>query len=129
MTGSCQLCGTLIYANRTPKLNDPAPNTPAHEYFVRLAEFDLLAGRMSAHLLQDHQQESMQMSAVQFLAGKVYAMTWCASATTPEFDELREKWRKAVLEQLVITTAEGQAAEAGAGDSSAPAAPPPPSGS
>ena len=67
-----------------------------------ISTFDLLAGRMHAHVAMFHQDQAAEMSAIMFLSGKVYAMTW-AESSDPEYKPLRESWRTGILNMLQST--------------------------
>ena len=96
----CDMCGVVVYVER-PQGLILHPGVSAEELLAiaELAEFDLLAGKMYAHILERHPNHAREMSAVAYLAGKVYAMTWCNSAGD-EFATLRKTWRKTFLTEL-----------------------------
>jgi hypothetical protein len=125
----CDLCGQVLYGMRPPGLiiNPNAPLDPDREVqaelMMDLSEFDILAGRMAQHIGERHPQHQNEMAAVGFLAAKVYAMTW-TSSQTPEFDALRESWRKVFLEEMTKQRARQTGAPAMADSSTAPAGTP-----
>lgn len=100
MTARCQVCGVTVEADHAPMLIDPRNNPEAAIAIAEISTFDLLAGRMHAHIAMVHQDQAAEMSAIMFLAGKVYAMTWAESAD-PEYQALRESWRTGILNMLV----------------------------
>lgn len=103
MTSTCQLCGATVSAERAPMLLNPVRNPEAAVAIAEISTFDLMAGRMHAHIAMFHQDQAADMSAIMFLAGKVYAMTW-AENPDPEYALLRESWRTGILTMLQSTS-------------------------
>ena len=103
MTARCQICGATVEAAGGPMLLNPFDNPEAAMAIREISTFDLLAGRMHAHLAMCHQDQAAEMAAIMFLAGKVYAMTWAESAE-PEYQALRESWRSGILNMLQSTS-------------------------
>ena len=107
----CQICNELLHAREvsTPSIKpgagqqtigsdaDPALVARAQ---LDLQNFDLLAQVMYKHIAERHREHAEQMTAVMHLAAKVYAMTHAASSR-PEFEILREGWRRGILDGAV----------------------------
>lgn len=126
MTGTCQLCGQTLFGGMSTITLNPGATEEEHQKSQALADisdFDLLASRVAQHINEHHRREAQEMSAVMFLAGKVYAMTYGESSTEPNFKKLRVSWRKAIMAQLFESRDDDQAAgeTPAAGDSAAPA--------
>ena len=116
----CQICNELLHAREvsTPSIKpgagqqtigsdaDPALVARAQ---LDLQNFDLLAQVMYKHIAERHREHAEQMTAVMHLAAKVYAMTHAASSR-PEFEILREGWRRGILMGLFPAYADALAA-------------------
>jgi hypothetical protein len=122
----CQInsCGVLVFAERTSELMVVHPDPEEHKKLVDLAEFDLLAGKMAVHIGNYHPEHAREMSAVGFLASKVYAMTWVVSSEKG-FAAMRNSWKRVFIEELAKDP--DQAAAAAADSTTSP--PPVPEGS
>lgn len=127
MTCTCQLCGQPLFGGMSTIMLDPGGTPEEHQKsqaLADIADFDLLAARVAQHINEHHKRrEAQEMSAVMFLAGKVYAMTYGESSTEPNFKKLRVAWRKAIMAQLFESRDDDQGADEApaAGDSAAPA--------
>lgn len=103
MTCTCQMCGQALFGGMSA-ITLTVPATLEEDQKSRavgdIADFDLLAARVAQHINEHHRRQAQEMSAVMFLAGKVYAMTYAESSTEPNFKKLRVSWRKAIMSQL-----------------------------
>lgn len=122
MTATCQICGATVAAEGGPMLLNPFNNPEAAIAIREISTFDLLAGRMHAHIAMFHQDQAAEMSAIMFLSGKVYAMTW-AESSDPEYKPLRESWRTGILNMLQSTTNPVEVQDAAAAADSSPVVP------
>lgn len=109
MIATCQLCRAIIEAHRGPMILEPGQDPAAIEAVTAISEFDLLAGRMANHISERHRNHAMELSAVGFLACKMYAMVH-ANSTEEEFGSLRAAWRAGILDMMhKIGTAQDEA--------------------
>lgn len=110
--------------------------TPEQVGAARVQEFDSLAAAMLGHINQRHTdrekgaEASLQeeLSAVMYLAGKVYAMSLAQSTDDEHFEALREAWRASIFAALALTST-SEAYATGTADGTAAGSSPPPAGS
>jgi hypothetical protein len=106
----CELCGVLLYSGRIGSmggsdvvLRSDVVKATAEEWEAAadLAEFDLLAARVSAHIAHSHPKQAQQMAAFGFLASKVYAMTHAETSYDVEkFKAIRAAWKDGIVQAM-----------------------------
>lgn len=105
MSCSCQICGTIITSSHravvemVPGAKPIAADQRAE--IEAIAEFDLHAARVAEHIGTFHPEHAAAMASIQFLAMKVYAMTWTDTAVQgAAFRKIRAQWQKEILQQI-----------------------------
>lgn len=127
MTSSCRLCGQVISGPETTAvILDPDIDPREAAAMAELAEFDLLAGKVSLHISQHHADFAAEMTAVGYLAAKVYAMN-LTNESSVKFRSLRQAWRRGIM--LMFEATLGKIQAAGAADPGGSSSDPDPSGS
>jgi hypothetical protein len=124
MIAFCQKCGQLIRGRQTADVGLTGEQKAA----ARIQDFDSLAAAMLGHINERHTQPEtgaassamQELSAVMYLAGKVYAMSLAQSTDDEHFEALREAWRAAIM-ATVFPRAYADGTAAPAGESTGPA--------
>lgn len=128
MIATCEICGQIIRGREVPLMiiGSDVEEHRAMKAGSELQDFDLLAAAVANHLMNFHPQHAAEMAAIQFLAAKVYAMTWAHDHTINEntFNKLRDSWKTGIMHGL-FPQAYADAASEDSSASSSPAPAPP----